>query len=69
MDIQDLPNKVRRALPVVTTNGNYDLNEVYNFIDVCRNEKMFDHKIATLLNVEPHRITYFEQMRHVYDKR
>lgn len=50
-------------LPPKNSDGSYDLEQVYMFIDRMRHKKHSDQEIAFLLGVETHRIIFFDMQR------
>ncbi len=65
MAIQKYPIKVWAAKPELTRAGNYKIQQVYTFIDVCREEQITYKEICNLLRVDFHRIIYFEKLRGI----
>lgn len=66
MGVQKYPTRVWGAVPILTNAGYYPLKQVYNFIDICREEKMSYDEICRILNVDKHRIIFFEHKRGIH---
>lgn len=63
MGIQKYSTRVWGAVPIITRAGYYPLEQVYRFIDICREEKVSYAEICKILRVDLHRIIFFEKQR------